>query len=167
MDNDSGYRYDFQKLKKNESYTISRDNVILELQLCEALSRDCDGESDFSMCLTKNKTEIGLGKSLALSQIRLFIVTKIFFFFVGREPPDIQVENGEIMFKYNGKKCNDNNDVNYSVNIKMMCDFVVKSIEFSAADTVIDHNSTKTFNIKFCYLKKKKKNSCRTSVYLI
>lgn len=52
------------------------------------------------------------------------MVMVVFLDGLGKEPPKVEEEFGTIMFKYTGDPCNDTDD--YSVNIKMICDFTVK-----------------------------------------
>lgn len=44
--------------------------------------------------------------------------------FLGKEPPMVQVQFGQTIFKYIGEKCT--NERNYTVNIRMICDFTAK-----------------------------------------
>ena len=51
-----------------------------------------------------------------------------FTLILGKEPPNIDISSGRILFKYTGDKCNATH--NYTINFEMKCDF---SMEYEAA----------------------------------
>ncbi|XP_016837962.1 cation-independent mannose-6-phosphate receptor isoform X3 [Nasonia vitripennis] len=86
----------------NKDYSIQHDvDAILRLQPCGMLKTNCNGQDGYSICLNKTGQEIGIGKN----------------------PPEVVREFGEIIFKYTGDKCD--NQHNYTVEIRMKCDLGV------------------------------------------
>ena len=106
------------------------EGVYLSIHVCDQLKKPCNGMDGYSICLSKEGKEIGIGKytfiifyNLILN-IFLIFIKNIYIFYTGLEPPKIVKEFGNIIFKYTGEPCDKRN--NYTVNIKMICDLAVK-----------------------------------------
>ncbi|XP_058803563.1 cation-independent mannose-6-phosphate receptor [Phymastichus coffea] len=94
--------FDFTKLTNNTiDYKIEHEkDDFLTLQLCKPLKNSCNSLRGYAVCYSKNGKEYAIGK----------------------EPPQVNsVKFGETIFRYTGDQCDNNN--NYTVNIKMICDF--------------------------------------------
>ncbi|XP_029053716.1 cation-independent mannose-6-phosphate receptor isoform X1 [Osmia bicornis bicornis] len=74
-------------------------NETIRLQLCTSLKQKCNGKYGYSICLTRNNEEKGIGKM----------------------PPKVDIENGRIMFVFSGDDCT--SETKYNVNIVMKCDY--------------------------------------------
>ncbi|XP_023248138.1 cation-independent mannose-6-phosphate receptor [Copidosoma floridanum] len=112
------YKFDFKKLKKTDDYVIRHDNDVLRLRICEQLKTSCNKHKGYSICLSKGKSNSEIG--------------------IGREPPEVIPEFGKIIFKYTGEQCDDKH--NYTVNIKMICDFAIKDGSGMAFAAAMDTN---------------------------
>ncbi|KAJ8672796.1 hypothetical protein QAD02_004056 [Eretmocerus hayati] len=113
MNNSTNYCYirnpeaqsdiDFSSLSDNVKDNIMQHDrdALWRFQLCRPLLDKCHNDENYSVCLTKEGTEIGIGKGV----------------------PKVLQEFNEISFEFTGDSCNMNN--NYTMKIKMICDLKV------------------------------------------
>ncbi|XP_053979420.1 cation-independent mannose-6-phosphate receptor [Hylaeus volcanicus] len=96
------FNYNFTSLSDPTKDTILNDDYLNEtvrMQLCIPLKQKCNGKDGYGICMTRNNTEIGIGKI----------------------PPKVNVKNGRILFVFTGDNCTQTE--NYTVNIIMKCDY--------------------------------------------
>ncbi|KAL2725452.1 cation-independent mannose-6-phosphate receptor isoform X1 [Vespula squamosa] len=97
--------YNLTKLSKpGEDIEIHQiSNGTIRMQLCSPLIKKCNGKDGYSVCLEKNKKEIGIGKVI----------------------PKLITKSGKIQFTFNGDECKPG--INYKVDVIMLCDYSITS----------------------------------------
>lgn len=100
------FTYNFTTLTNLKEPTrdinLSLNRGSIRLQLCRELKEKCNGKDGYSICLKKDKKEIGIGKF----------------------PAKVDMKDGRILFVFTGDNCK--NDTNYTVKIIMKCDYEVQ-----------------------------------------
>ncbi|KAI4488792.1 hypothetical protein M0802_011302 [Mischocyttarus mexicanus] len=99
------YSYNLTKLSKPGEDIVIHQNPdeTIRMQLCSPLIKKCNGKDGYSICLEKNKKEIGIGKVI----------------------PKLLTKSGKIHFTFNGDECQPG--VNYTVDILLMCDYSINN----------------------------------------
>ncbi|XP_031780377.1 cation-independent mannose-6-phosphate receptor-like isoform X1 [Nasonia vitripennis] len=115
------YTFDFSALSDHSTdkkIRLDRDNSF-RIQFCRHLVKPCNGKNGYSVCYSRNGTEVG----------------------IGAEPPQIDLSNGTIVFRFTGDACNATH--NYTLNFKMKCDYAMKknaAVDIDATDPTRDCN---------------------------
>ncbi|XP_046736027.1 cation-independent mannose-6-phosphate receptor isoform X2 [Diprion similis] len=93
------HKFNFTELSSSDITIYDQsEGENITLRLCSPLSQTCAGSHDYSICLRKQGTEVGLGKF-----------------------PPLLVNNHTSMFNFTGDLCS--NSRNYTVLIVMKCDY--------------------------------------------